>query len=980
MSDMSSIPKWWQVMRLRSEVVNSNGAVDDVQMSLHDAVFGRDDVGAGRTPYAEPAYFGDITYPTGSLVEFMANIAVRLGVAGGTQTSSVWRLDQAMGGGKSHGLIGLWHLATHPTELQATDLGRRVFAKAHSIAGPGNVRDDLGEPICVVLDCDNTSATEENFGPAKRLGERFLWRLFDTDFTLYTEFQPHTANKAELARALRMQDRPVLVLIDEVMDYIRVVAAEDPDGAALDMGFVRALLDAINDVPNCAAVVVMIASDQDHMAMTDAGQQHREEFEQLLTRNAQTTSVTGGGDFSNIIRRRLFDTLPQREHTDAVAGRFLSDMKGLWQTRVFGKLKGYSDREFRDRLARTYPFHPDLIALAEDEWATHAGFQRVRSMIRVFAAAAHEHQQRADNDSWVPELIDSGDLPLSSPQLREALLNSGLVADERTQSNLREVASVDIVDPHNPGRGTAETLDAATESGWVSYNPRATERMATALFLRSLCPRAGGTRGATEAELLAASFVPSNAFGPGDAEAVFVRLLESDEGMASVDAIPGRSGSAPKRWVIETRMTLSMLAKAEKKAVTDEDRDWAVTERAFDLANGGLFNEVIFAAGGEHPSERITTEQCRSIIAETGIDRKLSNRLVILDSRWFSLFNGDDTATRESVESAMGLGMNAMPMMWARSAVFACAHTNLRAQARGLAANWLAHQRVAEMPSVTSNEDSLRAAKQAAREALDQFDRRVRACYRHVLYLGPADVNGRMFVERRLPDTQTALNGNDVWAQLREDNSAYRPTEFSKNSLLHALRDNDYGKPLSEIRDDFWSNPQKGMLPGGTSDLAAAIYRAITDQDVELVDPAGNIYEVHLQGDINLATTEIRLRRHQASAQTCDECGNSTEECTCGTHPPGTTPDPGEQPGPGPTGPPAQHWQLSININTSIGDGAAREQIRELIDAITCLVDDGHATHINQMAQITIKGERESVSAVEQLAHEAGMPTSVREI
>ena len=51
------------------------------------------------------------------------------------------------------------------------------------------------------------------------------------------------------------------------------------------------------------------------------------------------------------------------------------------------------------------------------------------------------------------------------------------------------------------------------------------------------------------------------------------------------------------------------------------------------------------------------------------------------------------------------------------------------------------------------------------------------------------------------------------------------------------------------------------------------------------------------------------------------------------------------------------------------GNHVCAEQIRELIDAITCLVDDGHATHINQMAQITIKGERESVvEAVEQLA------------
>ena len=35
--------------------------------------------------------------------------------------------------------------------------------------------------------------------------------------------------------------------------------------------------------------------------------------------------------------------------------------------------------------------------------------------------------------------------------------------------------------------------------------------------------------------------------------------------------------------------------------------------------------------------------------------------------------------------------------------------------------------------------------------------------------------------------------------------------------LLHNLRDNDYGRPLSEIRDSFWPNPHKPLLFSGAS-------------------------------------------------------------------------------------------------------------------------------------------------------------------
>ena len=68
-----------------------------------------------------------------------------------------------------------------------------------------------------------------------------------------------------------------------------------------------------------------------------------------------------------------------------------------------------------------------------------------------------------------------------------------------------------------------------------------------------------------------------------------------------MDALPGRGG-APKRWVFETRKTLAMLTRAEKKTVSDRDRDSAITERAFDLASSGPFDRVVQADGGMRPT------------------------------------------------------------------------------------------------------------------------------------------------------------------------------------------------------------------------------------------------------------------------------------------------------------------------------------------------------------------------------------------
>ena len=72
-------------------------------------------------------------------------------------------------------------------------------------------------------------------------------------------------------------------------------------------------------------------------------------------------------------------------------------------------------------------------------------------------------------------------------------------------------------------------------------------------------------------------------------------------------------------------------------------------------------------------------QQCVEVLSRAGIDNKHQTRLVILDSRWFSLFNGDDTVTREATTAAMGVGPNPLSVQWASSAVFACANTAVRA-------------------------------------------------------------------------------------------------------------------------------------------------------------------------------------------------------------------------------------------------------------------------------------------------------------
>ena len=995
----TQITPWWKVMRLRPEIAAAGGA-DDVRMSLHDAVFGAKGAPTASSPYSDPVAYAAVTHPSAGLVELMARIALRLAGPASVPQTAVWRLDQAMGGGKSHGLVGLYHLAAHPRKLAGTVLGKKVSSTVETIAGKGKVASDPDDPLCVVLDCDNATAATEDFGPARSLGERFLWRLFDTNYEKYTAFAGHTPNKAKLAEALRSVGRPVLVLIDEIMDYIRFTAADDHAAAVKDMAFLRALLDAVNTVEHAAAVVVMIDSELDNMALTKEGTKLRGELEDLLRRNARTVSVTSGGEFAEIIQCRLFENPPPKQVVTATAKSFSTAAgKGSWGTKVFKPLGGYTATDFAGRLGRCYPFAPELIDLAENEWSHHAGFQKVRSTIRVFAAAVHELTERAAAGEWSPPLIGSGDLPLDSPAVRDALLHSGLVAEGRTESNLREVAATDIADPQRPDRGTARNLDASRDQGldWAAENPHAAQRAATALFARSLCPRPGGDRGATEIELHAATFVPEATYTYGEAELV-LQSLEPPEGLVSVEVTAGKNKNSPRRWYFETRNTLAMLTRAARQSVPPAERDKAITDRAFALAkdSSGPFDRVICVDGGPVPETpgAAGTKACIDVLKAAGIDNKNQTRLVVLDSRWFSLFNGDDSATREALEAAVGLGSDAMTVAWASSAVFACAHTASRAQARGVATEWLARRAVAEMDSVRDDPDMHTEAVKQQHEALNQLDRQVRGCYKHIVYLAPTGDHDRKIEFRRIhQDALTALHGGDVWTELRNAHKAAQPGDFNATMLLVNLRPNDYGRPLREIRDSFWNNPHKPLLPKGDTELAEAIHQAVIAGDVVLVDDAGAPYKVHTPGDVNLADPGIRLREpapppdpEDGDAPTegpAPEPGSSagggeqTADPGTGTASQPTPGDPAPEPG---TGPSDKHCMANITINTEIDATEGNDPLVQLLRELMHAVDAGDITHIYQTSSVTIPVDRQAADKLQAAADHAGAQISIRPI
>lgn len=828
---MSGTPHWSDALTLRRELVDASGELGGLQMSLFNAVYQTHDV-----PYRDPAYYGEITQPTPGLVRFLSKIAYRLG--SDQATRALFHLDQGMGGGKSHALVGVYHMTTSPRAFFASEIGEHVREEVEELAG-GAV--EINDVRLIVLSADNMSpgVASPEFGPAVSLFERFLWGLFEGDRSLYDEYRERGSDKRVLSDAIAAVGKPVLILLDELMDYaLRLSDDENIGRMPGEEAFLNSLMDAVDEQPRVVFVVVMIRSELEEASYGRTAAGFRDYVAARLERNGETVSVSDAQDFAAIIRRRLFERADINEIVSDVAARWMAAADGAWRENVFDRLPGDQGlSRFPERLAATFPFHPDLMDLVRDDWAPRTGFQRVRSTVSIFAQTAFHWASEHASSRYSPEIIGIGDIPLETAA--EHLLSSGLLhGNDRAVQGFRQVASADVISKDGTsGRAAELDLGLADEYGGNPPVPRGAVRMATALFLCSLVPRAHAKRGATRAELLSSVFAPNLTFA--DADEVFVGLTGEDAGLGALDVIQGTGGNAPTRYQLSIAQTLRMFFRQARDAVSAEERDVYVWERIEGVASNGRFDRSVFVAA---PSADLNPS-LGEIFGD--VDQQMSNRLVVLDPRRWALRNGSDGSTKGEVDALLGQGPDSLPFDNAASCVVACINTQWRETVRKRAAEALAYRAVLK---VLDPDDELRVeAAERLRETERRVEEDLKRAYRHFAYLA-RDTEHRVHVDwKNLDEGQgSSLLGNYVWESLVSAQRASNPGQLSGSYIVRLLDVTQRPFSLREVARRFWQDPSFPLVPS-EADVRRAIFEALElphPNGWEIIGPGGDVLTI----------------------------------------------------------------------------------------------------------------------------------------
>ena len=362
---------------------------DDVrQGTLTLAEFAADlyAVRTGEAPnvYRLPDQFFDRTYPTDNLKQLVGDVLQRLAGDGGTP---VIRVQVAYGGGKTHALIALLHLAeggaalgTHPTVREFMGFsGVNALPQARVALLPFD-KFDVVEGLLVRGPDGTEQQVKTPWGALayQLAGDEGLAKVAEHEANYIAPAEPLLV---ELLQVPRAEGLATLVLIDEALMYMRGAVNYDPTRLGTLQDFFQALTQAVaHDPSNCSALVASLITS-DVLSEDATGIQVLDAMENVFHRVDETAEPVSRADISELLRRRLFESV-----ADDAARREIVDRLHVVLQRLPLR-DSQRDADARERLLASYPFHPDLIEVLYQKWTQLGNFQRTRGVLRMFATA-----------------------------------------------------------------------------------------------------------------------------------------------------------------------------------------------------------------------------------------------------------------------------------------------------------------------------------------------------------------------------------------------------------------------------------------------------------------------------------------------------------------------------------------------------------------------------------------------------------------
>jgi predicted AAA+ superfamily ATPase len=430
--------------------------------------------GKATREYQDASAFFDRTYITEGMRLLLTSVANRLNGKGG---DPVIQLQTAFGGGKTHTMLAVYHMATRECSLDE-------LAGLPGLLDQAGLMDVPKARVAVVDGIELSPGQPWKHGKQKvqTLWGELAWQLGGEEGykLVKTADGNGTSPGKDTLKQLLEQYAPCVILIDELVAYIR----QFPESGAVSGGsydtnlsFVQSLTEAIKLVPN--AIVLASLPESELEAGSQRGVAALQAMEKTFGRVQALWKPVATEEAFEIVRRRLFEKVRDEGARDAACRAFAD----LYVTEG-GKMPSETqESHYYDRLVQAYPIHPEVFDRLYEDWTTLEGFQRTRGVLKLMAKVIYRLWKDQNSDL----LILPGSLPLYDGDSRNELvyyLGAGwdAVLEKDIDGERAETTALESKEPRfgavSAARRVARTvfLGSAPSAGGAQQGTRGIDR------------------------------------------------------------------------------------------------------------------------------------------------------------------------------------------------------------------------------------------------------------------------------------------------------------------------------------------------------------------------------------------------------------------------------------------------------------------------------------------------------------------------
>lgn len=361
-------------------------------------------MGTAPAEYKTAEMFFSRTYITEGMRLLLISVAQRLASKGG---DPVVQLQTSFGGGKTHAMIAVYHLAKQEAEHSKMNGIPAVLDQAGI--------HELPKAKIAVIDGINLSPSEpKKRGPVtvNTLWGELAWQLLgEPGYKLVEKSDvAGTSPGKEVLVELLKKAAPCVLLMDELVAYIRnFESGKSFTGGTFEsnMSFIQALTEALKAVPNAILLASLPQSETESVG--SLGKLALETLEKYFGRVESVWKPVGTEESFEIVKRRLFESF-NRAEIEKVCRTFFD-----YYIENNNKFPAETQTShYLERLIQSYPIHPEVFDRLYEDWSTLDKFQRTRGVLQYLAIVIHRLWNSENRDP----IIMPGSIPLDDINVR----------------------------------------------------------------------------------------------------------------------------------------------------------------------------------------------------------------------------------------------------------------------------------------------------------------------------------------------------------------------------------------------------------------------------------------------------------------------------------------------------------------------------------------------------------------------------------